>query len=254
MKLAEALEDRASFRRVCGFAVREVTPERTAFVRFRRTLITQGLNRQLFDAVTAQLKARVITVKTGMLVYATIIASASKGDGEARWVEHRNRTSVHGFKAHVGADAETALVEQVSVAPANVHDGREGPAALPGDLGHVYADSAYRGQHFEAAVYAMARPRPRQSPGPFHRNRLQPQAKPQPPADVSAEPGKAHLPARTAGARHGPTHKTPKQSLLKASAHRCPSFSNGLGLRLSEAVSAPARDPQLSAAACPRIS
>jgi IS5 family transposase len=154
VKLAEALEDRASFRRFCGFAAWEVTPERTAFVRFRRALITQGLDRQLFEAVTAQLKARAITVKTGTLVDATIIASASKGDGEARWVKHRNRTSVHGFKAHAGADADTALVEKVSVTPANVHDGREGPAALPDDPGDVYADSAYRGQHFAAAVRA----------------------------------------------------------------------------------------------------
>jgi IS5 family transposase len=34
--LAEALDDRASFRRFCGFAASEAVPERTAFVRFRR--------------------------------------------------------------------------------------------------------------------------------------------------------------------------------------------------------------------------
>ncbi|MCA1443788.1 transposase [Ensifer sp. IC4062] len=38
VKLAAALDDRASFRRFCGFSVSEPTPERTAFVRFRRTL------------------------------------------------------------------------------------------------------------------------------------------------------------------------------------------------------------------------
>ena len=32
VKLAEALDDRASFRRFCGFAADEPTPERTAFV------------------------------------------------------------------------------------------------------------------------------------------------------------------------------------------------------------------------------
>jgi hypothetical protein len=36
VKLAEALADRASFRRFCGFAAAEPTPERTAFVRFAR--------------------------------------------------------------------------------------------------------------------------------------------------------------------------------------------------------------------------
>ena len=41
-----------------------------------------GLDRVLFDEVTAQLKAKAVKVKTGTLVDATIIASASKGD---RW-------------------------------------------------------------------------------------------------------------------------------------------------------------------------
>jgi len=123
-------------------------------VRFRRTLIAHGLDRLLFEEVTRQLKKRAITVKTGTLVDATIIASASKDDDEARWVKHRGRSAVHGFKAHVGADADTALVEAVSVTPANVNDGREGSAVLPDDPGDVFADSAYRGQHFTQAVRA----------------------------------------------------------------------------------------------------
>ncbi|WP_256337022.1 transposase [Belnapia rosea] len=36
MRLAEALDDRASFRWFCGFAAYEPTPERTTFVRFCR--------------------------------------------------------------------------------------------------------------------------------------------------------------------------------------------------------------------------
>src|SRR6201996_5636832 len=64
VKLAEALEDRASFRRFCGFSSSEATPERTAFVRFRRALITHGLDRTVFETVTAELKAKSITVKT----------------------------------------------------------------------------------------------------------------------------------------------------------------------------------------------
>src|SRR4051812_24124419 len=38
VRLAEALDDRASLRRFCGFAAHEPTPERTAFVRFRAGL------------------------------------------------------------------------------------------------------------------------------------------------------------------------------------------------------------------------
>ena len=82
VKLAEALGGRASFRRFCGFARLEATAERTAFVRFRRLLVAHRLDDGLFEAITAKLKAKAITVKTGTLVDATIIASASKDDGE----------------------------------------------------------------------------------------------------------------------------------------------------------------------------
>lgn len=152
VKLAEALADRASFRRFCGFAAHEATPERTAFVRFRRALVVQGLDKGLFDAVTRQLKAQAVTVKTGTLVDATLIASASRADDEAAWSGHKRRKAIHGFKAHVGADADTAIVEEVSVTPGNVNDGRAGPGALPESPGEVFADSAYRGSFFGSAV------------------------------------------------------------------------------------------------------
>lgn len=154
VKLAEALDDRASFRRFCGFSRSEATPERTSFVRYRGKLVEHSLDRTLFEAVTAQLKARAVTVKTGTLVDATVIASASEGDDDGRWVKHKGKPAVHGFKAHVGADASSALVEKVSVTPANVNDGRAGPDALPDDPGEVFADSAYRGSHFGDAVRA----------------------------------------------------------------------------------------------------
>jgi IS5 family transposase len=79
VKLAEALDDRASFRRFCGFSGSEPVPERTAFVRFRKALVAAGLDRSLFEAVTGQLKAKAVGVKTGTIIDATIIASASEG-------------------------------------------------------------------------------------------------------------------------------------------------------------------------------
>lgn len=154
VRLAEALDDRTSFRLFCGFSRSEATPERTAFVRFRKALVARELDRLLFRRVTVQLKAQAVTVKTGTIVDATIIASASREDDEARWVKHKNRKAIHGFKAHVGADVDTALVEELSVTPANVNDGKAGPAALPDDPGETFADSAYRGRHFSDAVRA----------------------------------------------------------------------------------------------------
>ena len=104
--------------------------------------------------MTLQLKAKAVRVKTGTIIDATLIASASEGDDDARWVKHKGKPAVHGFKAHVGADADTALIEEVAVTPANINDGRAGPDALPDAPGEVFADSAYRGAHFRAAVRA----------------------------------------------------------------------------------------------------
>src|SRR5919199_1123528 len=55
VRLAEALDLRASFRRFCGFAAHKPTPERTAFVRFRAELARRGLDKPLFEAITRQL-------------------------------------------------------------------------------------------------------------------------------------------------------------------------------------------------------
>ncbi len=158
VRLAEALEDRASFRRFCGFARTEATPERTAFVRFRRELLRHSLDQTLFDLITAQLRRRAVQVKTGTLVDASVVGLARRDDAEAGWAGHSRRKAVHGYKVHVGADAETALVEQLAVTPGNVHDGNHGESALPSDPGEVYADSAYRGRRFAAAARPGSRP------------------------------------------------------------------------------------------------
>src|ERR671912_1976864 len=146
VRLAEALDDRASFRRFCGFAAHEPTPERTAFVRFRRELVARGLDRVLFDAVTRQLEAKGVMVRTGTLVDATLIPSASiRHDGEARWAGHRRRKPTHGYKAHVATDEGAGLVRGVEVTTANVHDAAELERVLPPEPGDVYGDSAFTG-------------------------------------------------------------------------------------------------------------
>src|SRR3954447_15767118 len=146
VRLAEALDDRASFRRFCGFAPHEPTPERTAFVRFRRELVGRGLERVLFEAVTRQLEAKGVMVRTGTLVDATLIPSASiQKDGEARWAGHRRRKPVHGYKAHVATDEGAGLIRGVEITTAHIHDAAELEAVLPAEAGNVYGDSAFTG-------------------------------------------------------------------------------------------------------------
>lgn len=154
VKLAEALEDRASFRRFCGFASNEPTPERTAFVRFRRELVARSLDRVLFEAVTNQLDTKGVVVRTGTLIDATVIASASLKDEQAKWVGHRRRKPVHGYKAHIATDEEGSLIRSVEVTSANVHDGTVLEAVLPDSPGDVYADSAYAARRFTDVMLA----------------------------------------------------------------------------------------------------
>jgi IS5 family transposase len=143
VKLAEALDDRASFRRFCGFSASEATPERTAFVRFRGELVRRGLDKVLFQAVVRQIEARGLVVKTGTLVDATVIAAASKHDGEAGWNAYAGRKPVKGYKAHIAADEDGGIVRRVAVTPANVHDSQGLATVLPRRPGRVYADAAY---------------------------------------------------------------------------------------------------------------
>lgn len=161
VRLAEALDDRASFRRFCGFAVHEPTPERTAFVRFRRELVQRGLDRTLFEAVTRQLDSHGVVVRTGTLVDATLIASASiRHDGEARWAGHRRRKPVHGYKAHVATDQDAGLIRGLEVTTANVHDAAELGKVLPPEPGDMYGDSAFSGGPAERVIIGRGgRPR-----------------------------------------------------------------------------------------------
>jgi IS5 family transposase len=137
--LAEALDDRGSFRRFCGFAMSEPTPERTAFVRFRRELVARGLDARLFAAVTRQLERRGLAVKGGTLVDATVIRTASRRDGEAAWYRTEKRPAVQGYKAHVAADGKDGIVRRVAVTAANVPEARMLQAALPPRPGEVSA-------------------------------------------------------------------------------------------------------------------
>jgi len=159
--LAGVLDDRASFRRFCGFSTGEATPERTAFVRFRKALVAKELDGQLFRAVVRQIEAQGLAVQTGTLVDATVVPQAARTDGEAEWCVYggKGRTPVKGYKAHVAADEAGGIVRRVEVTPANVHDSQGLAPVLPARPGRVWADSAYDSQAIHDRVRAKRAPR-----------------------------------------------------------------------------------------------
>jgi IS5 family transposase len=152
--LAEALSDRASFRRFCGFARYEETPERTAFVRFRRQLVEHGLDQSLFAVIARDLEKKGACVRKGTLIDATVIGSASKGDKDAAWAKHKSRAPVHGYKAHIAADKDTGLIREVETTAANEADVTVAPMIIPDEPGEVYADRAYDALSVEVAIEA----------------------------------------------------------------------------------------------------
>lgn len=154
VKLAECMDDRASFRRFCGFSRTEATPERTAYVRFRKALVEHNLSERLFEEVTRQMLSQHLHVEEGTIIDATIIQSASKEDEQARWIKHKNKPAVHGYKAHVSSGTKTDLIKRIHTTPANMNDGKTGPYVIPDTPGDVFADSAYRGGPFKQAVEA----------------------------------------------------------------------------------------------------
>ncbi len=152
--LAEALADRASFRRFCGFAREEDPPGRTAFVRFRRLLLAQDLDKSLFEAIARDLEAKGAAVRKGALIDAAVIGPASKGDHEAAWAKHKSRAPMHGYKAHIAAGKDTGIIREVETAPANEADVNIAPSIIPDDPGEVYGGKAYDALSAGAAIEA----------------------------------------------------------------------------------------------------
>lgn len=141
--LSEALDDRASFRRFCGFSASEPVPERTAFVRFRRELVNHRVDRGLLNAVVRQLDAQGLTVRTGTLVDATIIRAARPDDRQAGWNVYGKDGAMLGWKAHVATDEGGDIVREVAVTPANVDDASGMLQILDRHPGRVWADKGY---------------------------------------------------------------------------------------------------------------
>lgn len=153
VRLAEALNDRASFRRFCSFARDEETPGRTAFVRFGRELTARGLDRSLFEAIARDLEQKGACVRKGTIIDASVIG-ASKGYGEAAWVKHRTRPPAHGYKAHIAADKDTGIIRAVETTPANEADVSIAPLIIPDKPGGVFGDKAYYAESVKEAIKA----------------------------------------------------------------------------------------------------
>jgi IS5 family transposase len=166
--LEEALTDRLSFRRFVGLDLAAATPDHTTLWRFREALQGAGLADALFAEINRQFDARGLMLKCGTLLDASLVEAqaaapppaeqqpAAAGDStpapsrllrscvdpDADWTR-RGRRHYFGYKAHIGADAGSALIRTQHLTPASVNETVCADALVCGDERAVYADMAY---------------------------------------------------------------------------------------------------------------
>jgi len=152
----EAVGDRLSFRRFCGFPLDQKTPDHMSIWRFRQRLVELALEDKLLAELTRQLEGRGLVVKRGTLVDATIIAAAvarpdyekgqvSERDPDAGFT-HKHGKTYFGYKAHLAGDEESGLIRQAEMSSADLHDSQMGAVLIQGDEAAYYADKAYDSQ------------------------------------------------------------------------------------------------------------
>ena len=149
----EALYDSASLRHFAGIDLGcEAVPDATTMLKFRRLLEQHKLAERLFAKVGRVLQGSGMTLKTGTIVDATIIAapSSTKNADKQRDPEmHQTRKGQQwyfGMKLHIGVDSQSGLAHSAVVTPANIHDKHPLPDLLHGQERRVYGDSAFASQ------------------------------------------------------------------------------------------------------------
>ena len=178
------INDRQSFQRFLGLHLGSEVPDYSSVWRFREQLNQTGAARKLFDAFEAKLEAQGIITKTGTIVDASFVEvprqrntreqneiikkggvpeewkkqprKLAQKDCDARWAKKGDQVH-YGYKDHGVADAQSKLIRDYEVTPANVYDGEKMEELITeknrGES--VFADSAYRSEERQQKLAQM---------------------------------------------------------------------------------------------------
>jgi len=128
-------------------------PDESTILRFRHLLEEHGLAAPMLATVNRVLQERGLTLKTGTVVDATLIAAPSstknnKGERDSEMRQTKKGNNYYfGMKAHIGADADSGLVHTVICTPANTSDVTQAEALLHGEEEVAFGDAGYQGAH-----------------------------------------------------------------------------------------------------------
>lgn len=157
--LEEALLDRLSFRRFCGFALDGGTPDETTLCRFRAAAAALDVLERCFAEINRQLDAQGLILRRGTILDASVVKATRnppRGEGIAPGDPHRGEPGadwtrkggkpVFGYRFHIGIDEGSGLIRTMAFTPARVQDVERADALIGGDERAVYADRGYEGQ------------------------------------------------------------------------------------------------------------
>lgn len=167
------INDRMSFMRFLGLGLEDKVPDAKTIWLFKDTLTKAGIMEQLFSQFNRMLEERGIITHKGTIVDATFVDAPrqrnsrdenkkikdgeipeewkknphkmAQKDTDARWVKKGDEKH-YGFKDHVKVDADSKLILDYVVTPANVHDSNEFEDFFNEQDEAAYADSAYVGK------------------------------------------------------------------------------------------------------------
>lgn len=167
------ITDRISFQRFLGLSLGEKVPDAKTIWLFRNTLTDADIMEKLFTQFNRMLEERGIITHKGTIVDATFVDAPRQRntrdeneqiksgkipeewqkkpqklcqkDTDARWTKKGNETHF-GYKDHAKVDADSKVVTDYSVTPANVHDSNEFEDFFNEKDEAAYADSAYIGK------------------------------------------------------------------------------------------------------------
>ena len=173
------ITDRISFQRFLGLSLGEKVPDAKTIWLFRNTLTEAGIIEKLFTQFNRMLEEQGIITHKGTIVDATFVDAPrqrnsrdeneqvkdgkipeewknephklAQKDTDARWTKKGNETHF-GYKDHAKVDADSKLVTDYAVTPANVHDSNEFEDFFDEKDEAVYADSAYVGKELPKHV------------------------------------------------------------------------------------------------------
>ena len=149
--MEEALYDTPVMRRFAQLGGLDAVPDETTILNFRRLLEMQGLAPKLLAKVNAHLSRKGLSLRSGTIVDATIIAAPSSTknqDGERDPEMHQTKKGNQwhfGMKAHIGVDEDSGLVHHVACTAANEADVTQMHNLLHGEETMIYGDSGYTG-------------------------------------------------------------------------------------------------------------